>query len=129
MLTLAILALKYTQEFKMITTCEKCGYTVTHTKNLHSLDNFPSFAGAHYTCLCMLFEHDVICCVKGYSNLLNNVPMLAIYSSLPTQSYQEWSQWTQLGTTVDRSQADGFVKSCVEVKKSILNSIYNPYFI
>ena len=104
----------------MISRCGKCGYTYTHTKNVQTLHHFPTFVESHFTCICMLFENSVVCCLRGYSNLLTNVPVLAFYTGLPIRSYDEWNRWTSLG--VQHHQNSDFVQSCALVKKSVCNS-------
>ena len=37
----------------------------------------------HFTCLCELFKRIFICCKKGYSNLIKNIPYIGIYSPNP----------------------------------------------
>ena len=37
----------------------------------------------HFTCLCELYKNKYICCKNGYSNLIKNVPYIAIYSPNP----------------------------------------------
>jgi hypothetical protein len=37
----------------------------------------------HCTCLCELFKRKFICCKKGYSNLIRNIPSIVIYSPNP----------------------------------------------
>ena len=37
----------------------------------------------HFSCLCELFKNKYICCKNGYSNLMKNVPYIAIYSPNP----------------------------------------------
>ena len=107
----------------MFSKCEKCGYTYTHSKNLRYLHHFPTFVEMHYTCICMLFESGVVCCIRGYSNLLSNVPVLGFYTGLPTQSYDDWSRWTHLG--IHPPQNVDFIKSCADVKKSVCEQSFD----
>ena len=37
----------------------------------------------HFSCLCELFKNKYICYKNGYSNLMKNVPYIAIYSPNP----------------------------------------------
>jgi len=103
---------------KMISKCVSCGYTYTHTDNLEALGNYPSFVESHYTCICMLFEKSVVCCVRGYSNLLNNVPILSLYTSSPMLNYEQWRTWSTLGSQPKASQTSRFLKTCVGLKKA-----------
>ena len=63
--------------------CGSCGYL----KNHYFLND--EVSGHHYTCICLLFESAVICCVGGYSNLLTNVPAVALYTPLPQCTTEE----------------------------------------
>lgn len=111
-----------------ITSCDKCGYTLTHTKDTNVLDNYSNFANSHYTCLCMLFHANVICCVKGYSNLLFHVPILAVYTGLPTHEYEQWTLGNELGITfLQRARSEQLMKRCTEIKLSAMNNFYDPY--
>jgi hypothetical protein len=57
--------------------CGACGYVKNHyILNDESLKH-------HFTCICLLFESAVICCVGGYCNLLAYVPSVALYTPLP----------------------------------------------
>ena len=57
--------------------CGACGYM----KNHYNLDD--EFNKYHFTCLCLLFESAVICCVGGYCNMLAHIPSVALYTPLP----------------------------------------------
>ena len=37
----------------------------------------------HFTCLCELYKRKYICCKKGFSNLIKNVPYISIYCPNP----------------------------------------------
>ena len=112
---------------KMISRCVSCGYTFTHTDHLETLGDYPSFVETHYTCVCMLFEKSVVCCVRGYSNLLSNVPVLSLYTNTPLQNYEQWKCWSTLGTPPHTNQISSFVKSCADVKKLTYKSYLNSF--
>lgn len=59
--------------------CINCGYTKLHSQAYEN----DGFREQHFTCLCNLFESSLVCCSKGYSNLLNAIPSLAMFSPLP----------------------------------------------
>ena len=56
--------------------CEVCQYF----KSNHNEMICPP---KHFTCLCELLKRKYICCKKGYSNIIANIPFLAMYSPTP----------------------------------------------
>ena len=53
--------------------CEVCQYFKFH----HNEVICPP---KHFTCICELLKRKYICCKKGYSNMINCIPYLALYS-------------------------------------------------
>ena len=62
-----------TPEYKV---CEICLYYKFHNNEIICPPK-------HFTCLCELFKNKYICCKKGYSNLIKNIPYIGIYSPTP----------------------------------------------
>ena len=66
--------------------CKKCGYSKYHinSQELEQVDveEFKNveFSKHHYTCLCDLFTLSVVCCYKGYQNMLSALPFISGYS-------------------------------------------------
>ena len=56
--------------------CEVCQYFKFHHNEIICPPK-------HFTCLCELLRRKYICCKKGYSNLINGIPCMAIYSPTP----------------------------------------------
>jgi hypothetical protein len=63
--------------------CGGCGYVKSHQRGVAH----QSFNSSHYTCLCGIFSDSVICCTNGYENLMPAIPIIAIYTNLPTSYY------------------------------------------
>lgn len=111
--------------------CNSCGYIRSH----HQLAGNELFNSTHYTCLCALFNIRTICCLSGYSCLLNAIPIISIYTSLPHSFY------FHLETDNNRPDVrlarlnDSFIQSCAAVKIESMNSItylnssYAPVFV
>ena len=63
-----------------IVVCEEiykiCGYFKFHNNEM-------IYPQKNFTCLCELFKKKYICCKKGYSNLIQNIPHIVIYSPSP----------------------------------------------
>lgn len=68
--------------------CLQCGYTKDHCniEEINHIRQDVEFINYHFTCLCDLFKSSVICCNKGYQNMLSSLPFIAIYSPLPTHT-------------------------------------------
>ena len=56
--------------------CEVCLYFKLHHNEIICPPK-------HFTCLCELLKRKYICCKKGYSNIIANIPFLAMYSPTP----------------------------------------------
>ena len=73
----------------IFTGCKKCGYSKYHIdlKEIEEIDveEFKNveFSKHHYTCLCNLFESSIVCCSKGYKNMLLALPFISSCSSCP----------------------------------------------
>ena len=67
--------------------CKKCGYSKYHIdlQDINQIEEFKNvnYSEHHFTCLCDLFESSIICCSKGYQNLLFTLPFIAINSPIP----------------------------------------------
>jgi hypothetical protein len=85
--------------------CCCCGYTKVHPE----VDKDDEAARNHYTCLCILLESSVICCLNGYDNLVSNIPSLALFAPVPqscSDDYLKGSGSTEgvIKMTIERSQ-------------------------
>ena len=102
--------------------CASCGYVKSHRQGVP----FQEFNESHYTCLCGIFSDSVICCIRGYENLLMAIPILAIYTNLPTSYYWhlENAVYSELNIRLARLN-DDLVQQCSQVKIYAMNSV--PY--
>ena len=75
--------------------CKKCGWSINHNnieeeeKIQTQDDKYESsyqFSKQHFTCICKLFESSIICCDRGYENLLLAIPSIAFHSPNPMGS-------------------------------------------
>ena len=81
------------QPSNMVDFCMCCGFMRTHTNSdVHYED--------HYTCICLLLETATICCVDGYSNLLDHIPSLALYTPLPQCTSEEYFRGLPMGVVM-----------------------------
>ena len=86
----------------------------------------------HFTCLCELLKKKYICCKKGYSNLIANIPYMALYSPTPEAINSCFIQ-----SSLDYKPSDKTIletisfayESKVEAVKSLSKpQIKHPYF-
>jgi hypothetical protein len=95
--------------------CGACGYLKHH----FSLNDVAS--GYHYTCICLLFEAAVICCPGGYSNLLANIPSVALYTPLPQCTTEDHIVSLDAGIiTIARQKFDEISETAITAKISAL---------
>jgi hypothetical protein len=98
------------QPSNMIDFCMNCGFVRTHSvSNRHYED--------HFTCICLLLETATICCVEGYSNMLDNIPSLALYTPLPQCTSDEYFKGLPMGVVItSREDFLGNVHRCQQIK-------------
>lgn len=72
--------------------CHFCGFMKTHSDNNRHAN--------HYTCICFLLETATICCIDGYSNLLDNIPSLSLYSPLPQGTTDDYFNGLSMGFVI-----------------------------
>ena len=98
------------QPSNMIDFCMCCGFVRTH---LNSDVHYEE----HYTCICLLLETATICCVEGYSNLLEHIPSLALYTPLPQCTSEEYFKGLPMGVVItSRDDFLGNVHRCQQIK-------------
>jgi len=107
--------------------CDRCGYTRDHLHSDKFLENgYGFFTQRHNTCLCLLFEASVVCCSKGYSNLLALLPSLAIYAPGPRCITSDYTNGLAGGVIVmSRDDYMELAENC-EGARSAAQTIY-PY--
>ena len=100
--------------------CVSCGYLKNHYSLYH--DHFER----HYTCICLLFESAVICCSRGYSNLLAYVPSVALYSPLPQCTTDDHINGLNEGIiTISKEKFDDLTEKAINAKIEALSNY--PY--
>ena len=98
------------QPSNMIDFCMCCGFMRTHSDSRVYYEN-------HYTCICLLLETATVCCVEGYSNLLDNIPSLSLYTPLPQCTSEEYFKGLPMGVVI--TSRDDFlsnVHKCQQIK-------------
>jgi hypothetical protein len=95
--------------------CGSCGYM----KNHYSMNDVA--VEYHYTCLCLLFESAVICCSRGYCNLLAHVPSVALYTPIPQCTTEDHIDGIDAGIiTISREKFDEISEAAIGAKISAL---------
>lgn len=95
--------------------CRSCGYLKNHY-SLHD-ETFER----HFTCLCLLFESAVICCTRGYCNLLTNVPSVALYTPLPQCTTEDHIIGLEAGIiSISKEKFDDISEKAINAKVSAL---------
>ena len=97
--------------------CFDCTYWKNHS-------NPPAH---HKSCICDLFANQSICCLEGYSNLINQVPYMIIYAPTPNKysvnSYEPYTLPIQLNST----QVIEIIDFSNNLKQNILPKLNFPY--
>ena len=90
--------------------CMCCGFVRTHQKlDVHYED--------HFTCICLLLETATVCCVEGYSNMLDNIPSLALYTPLPQCTSDDYFKGLPMGVVITtRDEFLTNVHRCQQIK-------------
>ncbi len=96
--------------------CGACGYT----KNHHILDEEND--KNHYTCICLLNESFVVCCLRGYENLLSYIPSMALYSPSPQAFTDDYIMGQQnVSITMSNEKYNKILGESAAVKMSALS--------
>jgi hypothetical protein len=115
--------------------CKKCGWSVNHL-NLeqeeeieYSTNNYEStsdFSKRHYTCICKLFESSIICCSRGYENLLLAIPSIAFHSPVPLCSTENTFivGTSDLAICISRSELNTLYEITKKAKLNAMNKYY-----
>jgi hypothetical protein len=85
--------------------CKKCKNWKKHCNLIQN---------KHKTCICDLLADTVICCLKGYVNLIKDIPYLVLYSPSPTKFNN---------TKSDFASADEFIKI-----NKVVHELKSEYF-
>jgi hypothetical protein len=98
----------------MIDFCMCCGFMRTHSdSNVYYED--------HYTCICLLLETATVCCVMGYSNMLDNIPSLALYTPIPQCTSDDYFKGLPMGVVITtRDEFLTNVHRCQQIKLQAL---------
>ena len=98
------------QPSNMIDFCMCCGFMRTHSdSNVYYED--------HYTCICLLLETATVCCVMGYSNMLDNIPSLALYTPIPQCTSDDYFKGLPMGVVITtRDEFLTNVHRCQQIK-------------
>ena len=98
------------QPSNMIDFCMCCGFMRTHSdSNVYYED--------HYTCICLLLETATVCCVMGYSNMLDNIPSLALYTPIPQCTSDDYFKGLPMGVVITtREEFLTNVHRCQQIK-------------
>jgi hypothetical protein len=102
------------QPSNMIDFCMCCGFMRTHSdSNVYYED--------HYTCICLLLETATVCCVMGYSNMLDNIPSLALYTPIPQCTSDDYFKGLPMGVVITtRDEFLTNVHRCQQIKLQAL---------
>ena len=102
------------QPSNMIDFCMCCGFMRTHSdSNVYYED--------HYTCICLLLETATVCCVMGYSNMLDNIPSLALYTPIPQCTSDDYFKGLSMGVVITtRDEFLTNVHRCQQIKLQAL---------
>jgi hypothetical protein len=102
--------------------CRYCGYLKHHV----NIPESPELPDEHYTCLCLLFESAVVCCAKGYANLLSYVPSIALYTPIPQCTSEDHISGLETGlVTISREKFFSLTEECIQAKVVALSNY--PY--
>jgi len=100
--------------------CGACGYM----KNHYNLND--EYIRYHFTCICLLFESAVICCVGGYCNLLAHIPSVALYTPLPQCLTEDHLEGLEDGIIkISKEKFDNISEVSIEAKIAALSNY--PY--
>lgn len=101
--------------------CQYCGYVKYHTESSGDISS-----GYHYSCLCLLFESAVVCCSKGYSNLIRYIPSIALYSPLPQCTTQDHLNGLSGGIVrISKKKFEELTENAIQAKIEALSNY--PY--
>ena len=100
--------------------CICCGYVKSHPHGIMH----ESFNSTHFTCVCNLFSDSVICCTFGYRNLLQAIPIIAIYTNLPTSYFWHLENAYDADMNIRSAELnDNLVQTCAQIKINAMNSV------
>ncbi len=96
--------------------CGACGYAKNHPILDEESDK------NHYTCICLLNESLVVCCLRGYKNLLSYIPSMALYSPSPQAFTDDYIRGQQSGAiTMSNEKYNKILGESAAVRMSVLS--------
>ena len=105
--------------------CEVCQYFKFHHNEMICPPK-------HFTCICELLKRKYICCKKGYSNMINCIPYLALYSPTPeviNSCYIQSSQdYKPSNKTILETISFAYELKLEALKSQLNTQIKHPYF-
>ena len=98
--------------------CNECFYWRRHSNG---------YPNQHKTCLCELFVNQSICCLEGYSNLMEQIPYLILYAPTPNKyNYQSIDHYT-LPIQLDSKRIIDIVNFASNVELNIVPKLKFPH--